>query len=99
MPFYVYILQSLKDGSYYVGSTNNLEDRVERHNEGRSLYTKGKRPWKLVYSERYEDRPSAVNRENQIKRRKDKGFIEDLVRTSRPREREGREFESRRPRQ
>jgi len=99
MPFYVYILQSLKDGSYYVGSTNNLEDRVERHNEGRSLYTKGKRPWKLVYSERYEDRPSAVNRENQIKRRKNKGFIEDLVRTSRPRGREGREFESRRPRQ
>ena len=30
MPFHVYILQSVKDGSYYVGSTNNLEDRIEK---------------------------------------------------------------------
>ena len=79
MPFHVYILQSLKDNSYYIGSTNNLEDRVERHNQGRSQYTKGKRPWKLVYSEQYQDRTSAVKRENRIKRQKRKGFIEKLV--------------------
>jgi putative endonuclease len=49
MPFYVYILQSLKDGSYSIGSKNNLTDRIERHNQGRSNYTKGKRPWKIAY--------------------------------------------------
>jgi putative endonuclease len=84
MPFYVYILQSQKDGSYYVGSTQNLEERIQRHNQGRSLYTKGKGPWKLSYKEEYPDRSSAVRRENEIKSRKKKGYIESLVRTSRP---------------
>ncbi|MBN1830979.1 MAG: GIY-YIG nuclease family protein [Deltaproteobacteria bacterium] len=83
MPFHVYILQSLKDGSYYIGSTNNLEDRVERHNEGCSQYTKGKTPRKLVYSEEYPDRPSALRRENEIKRRKSRKYIEKLVECSR----------------
>jgi putative endonuclease len=80
MPYHVYILQSLKDGSYYTGSTRNLEDRIERHHQGRSQYTKAKRPLKLVYSEEHPDRSSAVKRENQIKRRKSKDFIETLVR-------------------
>ncbi|MCD4716062.1 MAG: GIY-YIG nuclease family protein [Desulfobacterales bacterium] len=84
MPYFVYILQSLKDGSYYVGSTQDLDSRLERHNQGRSQYTKPKRPWRLAYFEEHPDRSSAVKRENQIKRRKDKGFIEALIRTSRP---------------
>ena len=83
MPFYVYILQSLKDGSYYIGPTNSLEDRIERHNHGRSQYTKAKRPWKLVYSEEHPDRSSAARRENQIKNRKSKDFIDALVKRSR----------------
>ena len=83
MPFYLYILESLKDGSYYIGSTNNLGDRIQRHNQGRSQYTKAKRPWRLVYSEEHQDRSSAVKRENQIKQRKDKQYVDKLVRTSR----------------
>jgi putative endonuclease len=92
MPFHVYILQSLKDGNYYIGSTNNLEDRVERHNQGRSQYTKFRSPWKLVYSEEYPDRSSAERRENGIKRKKKKGYIESLIRPSLPYGREGREL-------
>ena len=84
MPFYVYILQSEKDGSYYVGSAQDLEERIQRHNQGRSLYTKGKGPWELVYEEEYPDRSLAVRRENEIKSRKKKSYIESLVRTSRP---------------
>ena len=83
MAFYIYIIQSLKDGSYYIGSTGNLADRLVRHNEGRSKYTKAKRPWELVYFEEHPDRSSAVNREREIKGRKDREFIECLVRTSR----------------
>ena len=74
MAYYVYILRSLKDGSFYVGSSQDLEERVERHNQGRSKYTKSKRPWKLVYSEEYPDRSRAVKRENEIKRRKSKEY-------------------------
>ena len=86
MAFYLYIIQSQKDGSYYVGSTKDLVRRLKRHNEGRSKYTKGRRPWELVYNEEYPDRPTAMKREQEIKRRKDKLFIANLVRTSRPRD-------------
>ncbi len=85
MSYFVYILKSQKDGTYYIGSTGNLEERLHRHNQGRSQYTKPKRPWRLVYSEEYSDRPSAVKRENQIKRRKDKEFIGALIQRPAPR--------------
>jgi len=48
MKYFVYIIESLKDGSYYVGSTQDLSERMERHNQGRSKYTKVKRPWNLI---------------------------------------------------
>ncbi|MGM0426132.1 MAG: GIY-YIG nuclease family protein [Thermodesulfobacteriota bacterium] len=79
MAYYVYILQSEKDGSYYIGSTQSLGDRLDRHNQGRSRYTKPKRPWKVVYFEEYPDRSSAMKRENGIKNQKRKGYIESLV--------------------
>ena len=79
MAYYVYILQSLKDESYYIGSTNNLADRVERHNQGRSKYTKPKRPWKLASFEEFLDRPDAVQREYEIKSHKRRGYIEVLI--------------------
>jgi putative endonuclease len=84
MPYFVYVIQSQKDESYYIGSTRDLDERLQRHNQGRSKYTKAKRPWELVYSEEFRQRASAVRRENEIKSRKKKTFIEDLVRTSRP---------------
>ncbi|RLC05371.1 MAG: GIY-YIG nuclease family protein [Deltaproteobacteria bacterium] len=84
MVYYVYILQSLKDGSYYVGSTQDVASRLERHNQGRSLYTKTKRPWKLIYQEGHPDRSSAVKREIKIKGKKKRTYIDQLVRTSRP---------------
>ncbi|NWG13301.1 MAG: GIY-YIG nuclease family protein, partial [Acidobacteria bacterium] len=35
MPHYVYILQSLADGRYYIGQTSDLQNRLQRHNAGR----------------------------------------------------------------
>ena len=83
MPFYVYIIQSEIDGSYYIGSTQDIVERLERHNQGRSKYTKTKRPWKLVYSEEHPNRSVAIKREKEIKNRKKKIYIDTLVRTSR----------------
>ena len=83
MAHYVYILESLSDGSYYIGSTRDLNERLDRHNQGRSKYTKSKRPWRLVYHEEYPDRSSATKREYEIKGKKRKAFIDQLVRTSR----------------
>ena len=83
MGYWVYIIQSQKKGSYYVGSTNNLDDRVKRHNEGRVKYTKGRGPWELVYCEEHPDRSCAMKREYEIKSRRSREAIETLVRTSR----------------
>jgi len=81
MAFFLYILESQRDGSFYVGTTNNLEDRIRRHNEGRVKYTKAKGPWRLVYSEDHSNRSSAMKREYAIKRQKRKSYIMDLVRS------------------
>ncbi len=83
MSYVVYILQSLQDGSYYIGSTQDLPSRLERHNHGRSKYTKVKRPWELAYQEAHADRSSAMRREKQIKGQKSRKLIESLLRTSR----------------
>ena len=83
MVFFIYILKSRQNGKYYIGSTNDLDDRIKRHNEGRSKYTKSGIPWDLVYYEEHPDRSSAVNREQKIKSRKSKDYLESLVRTSR----------------
>jgi len=83
MSYIVYILKSESNGHYYVGSTANLEDRLERHNQGRSKYTKAGVPWRVVHTEQYETRALAMRREQQIKRRKSREYIEELVRTSR----------------
>ena len=82
MPYHVYIIRSLKDNTYYVGSTNNLENRIDRHNQGRVTYTKAKRPWKLVYSEEHPTRSSAAKRETEIKSHKRRAFIEALIQKS-----------------
>jgi len=79
MKYFVYIIESLKDGSYYVGSTQNLNERMERHNQERSTYTKSKRPWELVYTEEHPDRSSAMKREKEMKSKKSKEYIEHLV--------------------
>ena len=83
MKYFVYIIESLKDGTYYVGSTQNLTERMDRHNQGRSVYTKSKKPWKLVFSEGHLDRSRAIIREKEIKSRKSKSYIEALVGASR----------------
>jgi putative endonuclease len=76
VPYYVYILQSQVDQTYYVGSCADLDERLRRHNEGRSLYTRTKRPWRLVYFEKHVDRSAAVKREAEIKSKKRTTFIE-----------------------
>jgi len=61
--FYSYILQSLKDLSYYYGSTAKLEERLKTHNAGRVKYTKGHTPYKLHYFESFQTRKAAIARE------------------------------------
>jgi len=65
--YYVYILQSLKDRSLYIGYTTNLKKRFSKHNNGLSLATKHKRPYKLLFYEAFADRIDAKHRETYLK--------------------------------
>jgi putative endonuclease len=65
---YMYILQCV-DGTYYTGSTHDLERRIIQHNEGRgSNYTQKKLPVTLVYYEKFSRIDDAFDREKQISR-------------------------------
>ena len=75
----IYILQSEKDGRYYVGSTNNLEKRIVYHNKGRVLSTKNFVPWNLKYKENFDSLSMARKREQQIKNWKKRSAIEKLI--------------------
>ncbi len=63
----VYILQSLKDQRYYIGSTDDLSKRLVRHNKGHVIATRHRRPFVVVYSEKYATRLEATRRELKIK--------------------------------
>lgn len=66
MKGWVYILKC-SDDSYYTGSTNNLERRLEQHNKGEGAnHTKNRLPVKLIYFEEYSRISKAFYREKQI---------------------------------
>ena len=82
---YVYILQSQKDGSLYIGSTTDLKRRMEEHNAGQVKSTKLKRPWQLVYYEAYFAEEIARKREKSLKSHGNlRRQLKDRIRSSLP---------------
>ena len=77
--FYIYILQSLKDFSFYVGQCADLDRRMSKHADGMSKYTSSKRPLRLVYFEVFFSRTEAIKREKEIKNKKSRKYIEQLI--------------------
>ena len=65
--YYTYILKSSKDQSYYYGSTENIDNRMNAHNSGKVRYTKGHIPYQLHYYETYNTRKEAIARERFFK--------------------------------
>ena len=64
---YVYIIECA-DNSYYTGITANLSKRINEHNNGTgALFTRNRKPIKLVYWEKIEDKHKAASREREIK--------------------------------
>jgi len=65
--YFVYIIKSEKDESFYTGITKNLERRLQEHNRSDTKTTRSKKPWRLVYSEKHQNRPEARHREKYFK--------------------------------
>ncbi|MBC8375314.1 MAG: GIY-YIG nuclease family protein [FCB group bacterium] len=76
---YLYILEC-SDGSYYTGSTKDIELRLQQHQAGEgSSYTKSRLPVKLIYLEEFPRIDEAFYREKQVQgwSRKKKGALID----------------------
>ena len=69
MNCYLYFLYSEKREKFYVGISNDVEDRLKRHNKGESLSTKGGIPWRLLYVITCENKSVAMELELKIKKR------------------------------
>jgi len=68
MPHIVYVLRC-RDGSYYVGHTTDVAERLKRHNTGRGpAYTAARLPVELVHSQELPSMEAAVRRETHFKR-------------------------------
>jgi len=67
MSYFVYILQSLKDHKFYIGSSSDVYKRLQYHNDGKQRSTKYRTPFKLIYFEELNSKTEALKREKQIK--------------------------------
>jgi len=76
----LYIIESIKNKSYYIGSAKDVERRVGQHNSGNVKATKYKRPYKLVFSQSFNTIEKAREAERKIKKWKRSDFIEKIIR-------------------
>ena len=67
MAYVVYILYSQKDHKLYVGCTNNIQNRLKRHQSGNVEATVNRRPVDLIHTEDFESKTDAFNRERFLK--------------------------------
>jgi putative endonuclease len=77
--FYVYILESIKDGKFYTGFTSDLEKRLDDHNSGKVLSTKSRIPFVIVYYEACLVIEDAIHREKYLKTTYGKRFIKNRL--------------------
>ena len=65
--YYVYILQSQKNGYLYIGCTSNINKRLEYHKSNKVPSTRKFLPVKLIYAEIFLNKKDAFNREKFLK--------------------------------
>ncbi|MEK7616801.1 MAG: GIY-YIG nuclease family protein [Patescibacteria group bacterium] len=75
----VYILKSLVNGRYYIGSTNDLERRLFEHNNGKTKSTRFTRPYNLVFKQVYGSVLEARIVERKLKNFKSRIIIEKII--------------------
>src|SRR5438477_9936468 len=94
--FHVYILRSTTTGRRYVGSCENVDERIRRHNLGHSKATRHSIPWILVHIEPFLLEPKRQER-NGITNRGEVAMNSIVLTSSAVAAATGRGFESRRP--
>ena len=76
---YLYILQSEKNGRYYIGSTNNLSRRIAEHSAGKTKSIRALRPLRIVFKQDFATLAEARRAERKLKRLKSKKIIDRII--------------------
>ena len=72
----VYVIYSERMNVKYTGQTENINLRVEQHNNGTlGQFTKNKGPWKLIFKKEFETRKEAMYYEKYLKTGKGREFV------------------------
>jgi putative endonuclease len=77
--FFVYILESEKNGRFYVGYSEDPQRRLADHNVGKVISTRNHRPWIKVFEETFNTETEAIRREREIKSKKSRTFLLKLI--------------------
>ncbi len=75
----VYVLLSTKDNATYVGMAKDVVARLNEHNAGKNRYTKGHRPWKIIYTQHYPDWKQARVHEKYLKSSAGKKWLQKYL--------------------
>ena len=84
--YFTYVLHSEDHNRIYIGQTDNLEARINRHNSGFVKSTKSDLPWKVIYFEKFEKRTEALKREKELKSHRGRDFIRQIILNGRVRQ-------------
>lgn len=75
--YYIYIIKSQTiPHKYYVGYTLDVQSRLQKHNEGRSVYTADNRPWELIWYCSFNDKMKAIEFERYLKSHSGRAFMQ-----------------------
>lgn len=77
--YYVYALLSEKDNNFYIGYTENINQRLDEHNAGKNVSTKLRRPLSLIYCEGHTSKSDALRRERYFKTTKGKATLKQIL--------------------
>jgi putative endonuclease len=77
--YFVHILYSLTRDKYYVGSCENVQERLKKHNTNHSGFTGKTGDWIVKWTEEHPSKSEAMKREKQIKSWKSRKMIEKLI--------------------
>jgi putative endonuclease len=75
--YFTYYLKSTKNNFIYVGSCENIEKRLKRHNNGLVKSTKAYSPWKLLGYNEFDTRSQAVKHEKFLKTGQQKELLKE----------------------
>ncbi len=78
--WYVYVLQSKKDNQFYIGSTNDVQRRLQQHQRGENVSTAKRLPLELLYFEGHSLKKDALRREKYFKTSKGRTSLRQILR-------------------